>query len=107
MKGTGHMDNDEYEILSNDTHNIGLIVCLDEFDAEGGNSGRITPVVQDIERKIDDGHAIARVSFFEPLQPPAGYRYIAKMLRDIADDCEKAAAKHEEGGEHDLDNTSA
>lgn len=100
------MDNDEYEILSNDTHNIGLIVCLAEFDAEG-NSGRITPVAHDIEEKIDDGHVLARVSFYGPPQPPAAYRYIANMLRDIADDCEKAAAKHEEGGENDLDNTSA
>ena len=90
------MDSDEYEILSNDTHNIGLIVCLAEFDAEG-KPGRVTPVVNDIEEKIDDGHVIARVSFKEPLQSPAAYRYIANMLRGIADDCEKAAAKREEG----------
>lgn len=90
------MDSDEYEILSNDTHNIGLIVCLAEFDEEGKPS-RVTPVVNDFEEKIDDGHVIARVSFNDPLQQPAVYRHIANVLRDIADDCEQVAAKREEG----------
>lgn len=88
------MDNDEYEILSNDTHRIGLIVCLAEFDADG-KPGRITPVTDDIEEKIDDGHVLARVSLKEPEQPPAAYRHIANMLRDIADHCEEEADEQE------------
>lgn len=88
------MDSDEYEILSNDTHRIGLIICLAEFDADGKPS-RLTPVVHDIGEKIDDGHVVAQVLFDEPLQQPDVYRYVANMLRPLADDCEEEADEQE------------
>ena len=84
------MDSDEYEILSNDTHNIGLIVCLAEFDAEG-KPGRVTPVAD----CIDDGHGRKLFSLKEPEQPPAAYRHIANILRDIADHCDEDADEQE------------
>lgn len=94
------MSSEEYEDVSSDTHTLGVIVSIAEFDTHGVPI-RATPAVHEIDEKIGGGMAIGRVRFNAPEQSPETYRYIADVLRDIADDCEKTADKAEERNNND------
>ena len=94
--------------MDNDTRNIGIVVSLAEFD-EDGKYGGLMPVVSEFNVRIEEDHSTASLLFEGPLQKrfASVYRNVASMLRVIARGCEREADILEEGGEHDLDNTSA